>query len=150
MIMSAISSLGAWAWLALGAALLAAEIIIPGTFLLWIGLAAAATGVIFLLITAGWQIQVLVFACLALVSVIAWFRFARSSNEAESEQPNLNRRLESLVGRDFVLEEPISAGRGRVRIADSVWAVAGPDCASGARVRVASIEGTVLVVEPVQ
>jgi hypothetical protein len=37
---------------------------------------------------------------------------------------------------------------GRVRVADSVWLVTGPDLASGARVRVTDFQGAVLVVEP--
>jgi membrane protein implicated in regulation of membrane protease activity len=56
--------------------------------------------------------------------------------------------MEAMIGREFVLDEPIQSGRGRVRVADSVWLVTGPDLASGARVRVTDFQGAVLVVEP--
>ncbi|MCZ0734716.1 NfeD family protein [Phreatobacter sp. AB_2022a] len=150
MIIDSFAALGAWGWIALAAVLLVAEIVAPGYFLVWLGAAAAATGLIFLILPgAGWQWQTGVFAVLALASVIGWFRFAWNRKAEESDQPLLNRRLESLVGREFVIDEPIQSGRGRLRVGDSVWAATGPDCPSGTRVRVSGIEGTTLVVEPV-
>ena len=147
MIISTIAGWGAWAWIAAAAVLMAAEIIMPGYFLIWLGAAAAVTGLIFLVVVAPWQIQFAVFAALALIALYGWFKVMKASNETVSDKPDLNRRLETLVGREFVLDEPIQAGRGRIRIADSVWAVTGPDLASGARVKIASFEGTTLVVE---
>lgn len=149
MIGQAIASLGAWTWVAVGALLLIGEIVIPGTFLLWLGLAAFATGAIFLLVPAAWPIQIGVFAALAVASVVGWFRFARRHGDTASEQPDLNRRIETIVGREFVLEAPMVAGRGRVRIADTVWAATGPDCPSGVKVRVTRVDGATLVVEPI-
>jgi inner membrane protein len=64
-----------------------------------------------------------------------------------SDQPDLNRRAAQYVGRVFVVEEPIVAGRGKVRIGDTLWPVEGPDTAIGARVKVTAVRGTVLVVE---
>ncbi|QCI64640.1 NfeD family protein [Phreatobacter stygius] len=149
MIINGFASLGAWGWIAFAAVLLVAEIVVPGYFLIWLGAAAAITGVIFLLLPdASWQVQAGVFAALALASVVAWFRFAWSRNSDASDQPHLNERSGTIVGQEFVIDEPIQAGRGRVRIADTVWAVTGPDCASGTRVRVKRIDGTTLVVEP--
>ena len=43
-----------------------------------------------------------------------------------------------LVGRIATLTEPINDGRGRVRIGDTMWRVAGPDLPAGAQVRVRS------------
>ncbi|MEP4419973.1 MAG: NfeD family protein, partial [Nitratireductor sp.] len=39
MIASVLVELGPWSWIVLGFALLAAEILVPGVFLVWIGLA---------------------------------------------------------------------------------------------------------------
>jgi inner membrane protein len=149
MIINSIAHLGAWAWIALAALLVVAEMLIGGYFLLWIGSAAAATGLVFLVWpAAAWQWQMSVFAVLSLASVAAWYHFARTTSAATSDQPNLNERGAGFVGREFLLEEPIQAGRGRVRIADTVWTVAGPDCASGTRVRVTGMDGAILAVVP--
>ncbi|QCK84992.1 NfeD family protein [Phreatobacter aquaticus] len=149
MILDGITHMGAWGWIALAAVLVIAEMLAGGYFLLWLGSAAVATGLIFLAWpAAGWQAQISVFAVLSLASVAAWFSFARNTKPTSSDQPDLNERLSSLVGREFLLEEPIQAGRGRVRIADSVWSVAGPDCASGTRVTVRAVDGATLVVTP--
>lgn len=148
MIGQAIASMGAWSWIALACVLLAAEVIVPGTFLLWLGGAAAITGVLFLVLPAPWQAQVAVWVVLSALSIVAWFRYARTHNDTPSEQPDLNRRIETMIGRELTLIEPIADGRGRVRFADTVWAVTGPDLPIGAKVKVRAIDGTVLVVEP--
>jgi len=147
MIVATLAAWGAWSWIAFAAVLMAAEILAPGYFLIWLGVAAAATGAVFLVLPAPWQIQLAVFAALSLVCLFGWVKVMKSTNGTTSDKPDLNRRLEAMVGREFVLEEPIQAGRGRVRVADSVWLVAGPDLAAGARVRVTDFEGAVLLVE---
>jgi hypothetical protein len=67
-----------------------------------------------------------------------------------TDQPDLNRRPNQLVGRLVTLEEAIAHGRGKARIGDTVWVVEGPDAPAGAQVRVSAARGTVLVVEPTQ
>ncbi|WP_296575098.1 NfeD family protein [Phreatobacter sp.] len=149
MILATLASWGAWSWIAFAAVLMAAEILVPGYFLIWLGAAAALTGMTFLVMPGPWQIQLLVFAVLSLLCLFGWVKVMKATNGTTSDKPDLNRRLEALIGNEFVLEEPIQAGRGRVRIADSVWLVTGPDLATGARVRVTAFQGAVLVVEAV-
>ncbi|MFZ1680219.1 MAG: NfeD family protein [Rhizobiaceae bacterium] len=152
MIERAIAELGPWAWMVLGFVLLTLEIIVPGIFLLWIGLAAIATGVLSLLLWGSavwvWQVQWLVFLALALASAYAGKRIMSGRNE-ESDQPLLNLREAQLVGRTATLSEPIREGYGRIRIDDTMWRVRGPDAGSGSRVRVIAVENSELVVEPV-
>ncbi|ASY58192.1 NfeD family protein [Sinorhizobium sp. CCBAU 05631] len=141
--------LGPWNWWVLGLLLLAAEVILPGVFLVWIALAALLTGVLSLLLwdTAlwVWEVQLVTFSLLALVSVVIGRRFVVSSSE--SDEPLLNRRGESLVGRTAVLEQPIAEGRGRVRLDDTTWLVEGPDLPAGTRVRIVASSGRQLTVE---
>lgn len=150
MIARMILELGPWAWMVLGFILLAAEIVVPGIFLLWIGLAAIATGVLSLLLWSApfwvWQVQWLVFLALSLVSAYAGKRIMAGRDE-ESDQPLLNRREAQLVGRTATLTEPIREGYGRIRIDDTMWRVRGPDCPAGARVRVTAVDNSELVVE---
>lgn len=143
-----IVSYGPWAWLILGAALLLLEVLAPGMFMLWLGLAAGVVGLISFAVVWSWQAQVITFAALALAAVPLWRRLARRV-EGPSDSPFLNRRTEGYVGHVFTLEKPIVDGVGAVRINDTVWRVTGPDCPAGSRVRVARADGADLVVEAV-
>lgn len=138
----------------LGFVLLALEIMVPGIFLLWIGIAAILTGTLSLQLWGWaswtWHIQVLVFLALALVSAYVGKRVA-GSEKVVSDQPLLNRRSAQLLGRTATLSEPIREGRGRIQLGDTLWRVSGPDLPIGARVRVVSVADSdlELVVEPV-
>jgi membrane protein implicated in regulation of membrane protease activity len=146
-IVSYLASLGVWNWFILAGVLLAIEVMVPGTFFLWLGLSAAAVGVLSLVIDWTWQLQLVAFAILALVSFVVWWRFGKPHDTAQA-LPFLNRRTEAYVGRVFTLEKPIVDGNGTVRIDDSIWRVAGPDCPAGSRVKVARADAATLVVEP--
>jgi hypothetical protein len=145
-----IDQLGPWNWMALGLVLLTAEILLPGVYLLWIGVAALIFGAISLpLWNVGfwtWEVQVLAFLALSLLCAVAGRRISAASDA--SDQPLLNRRGEQLVGETATLSEPIRDGRGRVRIGDTTWRVSGPDLPVGARVRIVSVRDLELVVEP--
>ncbi|GGF45249.1 membrane protein [Azorhizobium oxalatiphilum] len=133
-----------WAWFVLGGVLLVAEIILPGAFLLWLGLAALVTGFIVLAAAVSWQMQIVAFALLAVVAVVIGRQV--SARARPSDHPFLNRRADGQVGRVFTLEEPIVGGTGRVRIDDTIWRVDGPDLPAGAKVIVLKTDGAVLVV----
>ncbi len=152
MIERLVTELGPWTWWVLGLVLLTAEIILPGVFLIWIGLASIVVGIISLLMWGDalwtWQVQILAFAVLAVIFAIAGRRImTRYGNE--TDEPLLNQRSASLVGRTATLTEPISEGRGRIRIDDTMWIVAGPDSPVGTRVRIVESDGRELRVEPV-
>lgn len=146
--------LGAWNWMVLGFVLLALEIVVPGIFLLWIGIAAILTGAVTMQLWDWsmwtWHAQVLLFLVLSLASAYVGHRIA-GPNELESDQPLLNRRSEQLLGRTATLSEPIREGRGRIQLGDTLWRVSGPDLPVGTRVRVVSVAESdlELVVEPV-
>jgi membrane protein implicated in regulation of membrane protease activity len=144
-----IRSLGAWSWIILGGILLAVELIAPGTFVLWLGVAAILVGVISFVIDWSWQEQGVGFAILAVASLVMWWRLIRPARRDEDagDQPFLNRRAQGFVGREFTLEKPIVDGAGTVRMGDTIWRVTGPDCAAGSRVRIARAEGATLFVE---
>lgn len=152
MIQQLVITLGPWSWWILGLILLAAELAAPGVFLIWVGLAAMVVGAASLLLwdqaAWSWQVQLVLFAVLAVAITLAGRRvFART--DGESDEPLLNRRGESLVGRTATLAEPIREGRGRIRLDDTWWSVSGPDLPAGMRVRVAAWTGNELIVEPV-
>ena len=139
-------SLGTWDWFILAALLFLLEVLAPGMFMLWLGLAAIIMGIVATTIALSWQVQLIGFAVLALVLVPAWRYFA-TKVEKPAESPFLNRRAEGYVGRVFTLDKPIVDGSGAVRIDDTIWRVSGPDCPAGSRVRVAGTDGANLLVE---
>jgi membrane protein implicated in regulation of membrane protease activity len=139
-------TLGTWNWLIFGVVLMALELIAPGVFLFWLGLAALLTGLVSFSFTPSWQVQILMFAVFAAVAVPIWRRVARSNTAVSASNPFLNKRADALVGRVFTLEKPIVDGAGTVRIDDTVWRVAGPDAPAGSRVKIVQADGASLTV----
>ncbi|MBK5302795.1 MULTISPECIES: NfeD family protein [Gammaproteobacteria] len=136
-----------WSWLALGTLLLILEVFGAGGYLLWIGMAAAAVGVLtFVIPGLPWELQVLLFAVFSILTALYWWRRQRSAVRV-SDQPNLNLRGQELIGKVFVVSEAIVDGRGKIKVADGVWMARGPDSASGSRVRVVGQQGAILLVE---
>jgi membrane protein implicated in regulation of membrane protease activity len=143
-----VASNGPWAWIVAGLVLLALELVVPGGFLLWMGISGIVTGIVVLVWAIGWPLQWLVFGVLSLVSIALWVRWTRS-RPTPTDRPYLNRRAEHFLGQEAVLEQAIEQGFGRVVLGDTVWRVAGADLPAGQRVRIIGHEGAVLKVEAV-
>jgi membrane protein implicated in regulation of membrane protease activity len=135
-----------WWWLIFAVMLGIGEIILPGIFLIWIAVAAAATGLLTLLVPIGTAAQVIIFAALCLVATWAGRRWY-ADNPVESQDPLLNDRTARLIGEIVTVVEPIENGRGRVKVDDGVWSCKGADTPVGARVRIVGADASVLVVE---
>ena len=147
MIAALFEHFGPWHWIVGGLILGALELVAPGVFLIWLGLAAVVTGIAMAAFGLSWQASAIVFAVLAVASVIAGRSLVRHRSPEAGEQPFLNRRGDALVGRTFTLDVPILKGEGKVKVGDSFWRVTGPDMVAGAKVRVPAVEGSTLVVE---
>ena len=136
-----------YGWWLLALVLIAAEMILPGYFLLWIGIAAGVMGVIVLLAPALSAIaQATLFGLLALAACGIYWKFIRPLAEQRDDQPLLNRRGSKLVGQRFVLVEAIVNGRGKVKVGDGAWLAEGPDLPVGSEVEVVAVDGTTLKV----
>jgi membrane protein implicated in regulation of membrane protease activity len=137
-----------WYWWALAAVLLVCEMLLPGVVFLFIAVGAAATGLVVLVASdASLEFQLIVFAIVSVVSAVALRPYFKRLQNRTADA-TLNARGEALVGREFVLDQPILAGRGRIKLGDGSWIVTGPDMVAGARVRVTAVNGTELRVEP--
>lgn len=142
-----VASLGGWAWIAAGLLLIGLEMLAPGVFLIWLGLAALLTGTVVGFAALSWQAAWLVFAGFALASVgLGWWITRRKGEEPE-DAAHLNDRARGLKGRVFRLEATLVNGEGRVRVGDSSWRVKGPELLAGTEVRVVRVDGATLVVE---
>ena len=137
-----------WHWWVLAAVLLAVETFIPGAVFLWMGISAIAVGALVLFAPElGWEVQLLIFALLSIVTFFLWRRY-QNQHPTPSEQPLLNQRARQYVGRLFSLEQPIVNGEGKIRVDDSIWKVRGVDCPVGALVEVIDVDGVILKVKP--
>ena len=139
-------TLGTWNWLIFGVLLMALELLAPGIFLFWLGLAAFLVGMLSFIITPGWQLQMLLFALFAAAAVPAWRRVAQQKPGA-NPNPFLNKRTDAMIGRVCTLDRPIVDGSGIVRIDDTVWRVSGPDLPAGTKVKIVKADGASLTVD---
>jgi membrane protein implicated in regulation of membrane protease activity len=135
-------------WWILALLLMAGEVMLPGYFLLWIGLAAAAMGLVVLMVpTLGVLPQALLFAALGFVSCLVYWKWVKPRLERDDpEAAHLNRRAQRLIGQRYELVEAIVNGRGRARVGDGLWRVEGPDLPVGSVVEVVDVEGATLKV----
>lgn len=138
-------------WILGGLLLLVAELILPGIFLLWVGLAAIGTGALQLLSVTSFGTDVLSF--LVLLGAGIWLALALRRRAPPAS--GLNTPEAGLVGRSGMLlpgEGPTGGMGPRVRIGDSDWPARLPRDMrvpeGPVQVRVEAVEGTTLVVRP--
>jgi len=136
-----------WHWWILAGLLLILELTAPSFFFLWLGIAAAAVGLILLVFkNIPLETQLVLFSIASIVAVLAWRKY-RESRPVTTDRPNLNRRGHQYIGRVFSLDAPINNGVGKVTVDDSTWKVKGPDLATGTSVRVTGVDGVIFTVE---
>ena len=145
-----IDSLTFWHWGVAALALLTVEMLLPGFYLLWLGIAAGIVG-LGLLLWPGmpFELQLLVFTITVMGSILGW-RAWRTRHPEVSDQPNLNERANTYIGRMYTLDAAIVNGVGKVRVGDTVWKVSGEDLPAGTQVRVIGVDAMTLKVEPTQ
>ena len=137
-----------WYWWALAAVLLVFEMLLPGVVFLFLAIGAAAAGFGLLVVSdLSLELQLVLFAVFAVASAVGLRPTLRRLQDRTAAE-KINARADALIGKTFVLDQPILAGRGRVKLGDGSWIVTGPDMVAGARVRVAAVDGTELKVEP--
>ncbi len=142
-----LEDLSYWHWWVVAAVLIILEVFAPGAFFLWLGIAAGIVGGIVLIApSTSWEIQILTFSLLSIVSTVAW-RTLFQKGLSSTDQPTLNRRGEQYIGRRFTLDAPIKDGMGKIRVDDSTWKVRGENCEAGTQVEVTGVDGTILLVD---
>lgn len=138
-----------WHWWAIAAVLLTVEIVAPSTFFMWMSMAAAVTGLFLLAFDMSWQVQILMFSGLSILSIISGKLYLKR-NPIQSDEPKLNRRGEQHIGKTYTLEKAIENGVGKVRVGDSLWRVEGEDMPAGEKVTVTGVNGNSFIVEAVE
>lgn len=140
-----------WHWLILGFALIALEVVVPGTFLIWPGIAAVLIGLVaYMAPGLAWQALAALFAVLTVAAALVGRRLYARLHQPIDTEPALNRRAESFVGSTHTLGTPILDGQGRLRLGDTTWKVVGPDLPTGTRIRIIGVDGIALKVEKIE
>jgi membrane protein implicated in regulation of membrane protease activity len=135
-----------WLWMIGGVLLLAAEMLLPGVFLVWVGIAAIVTGLFALLLGIGVAGQLGLFALYAVLAVMIGRRFYGVKG-VDSDDAMLNEPAARLVGRRVLVVQTVDEDSGRVRLGDSEWSARGGPAEPGDRVRITGVEGNCLIVE---
>ena len=139
-----LTALTPWHWLLAAVALMIAEALMPGIFLLWFGGGAAATGALLWLWPGmSWQLQWVFFALVSILSIVVVRRY-RDGHPEQTSHPTLNQRGMSYVGRRYTLVEPIVDGYGKLHVDDTSWKISGENLPAGTHVKIVGVEGTVL------
>ena len=131
-------------WILVGLLLAALEMVAPGFFLLWIGLAALGTGVIATLSGVGVEAQFGVFVALTAL-LVGWaaLRMRRRVVVDVVNSPAAN--LIGATCRAVAFRD----GEGRVALGDGTWQARttdGWEPAAGTALRVVGLDGTTLLV----
>lgn len=138
-----------WHWWVLAIVCLILEIFAPGAIFIWFSAAAALLGILLIFLPdLSWQWQITIFGALSVLSILGWRQYRVKVPEVDTH-PALNKRGEELIGRTFTLDEAIVNNYGKIRVDDTMWKISGADCEVGQKVKVTSLNGTVLNVEHV-
>ena len=135
-----------WLWAIAGLLLLIAEIVAPGFFLIFIGVAAVATGLFTLLFDLGLAPQLALFVVYTAVAVLVgkrWYAQPNTGDEAHS----LNDPSRRMIGKVVTVVEAVDTHAGRVRVGDGEWSARGGPAEPGQKVRVIGVDGNCLTVE---
>lgn len=138
-----------WIWAIAGILLLIAEIIAPGFFLVFVGVAAIATGAFTLLFGLGVPLQLILFIVYSALAVMIGKRWYGEPHGGDQRHA-INEPAKRLIGKTLVVVSPVDDNSGRVRVGDGEWNARGGPAEVGDRVTVTAIEGNCLIVEPVR
>lgn len=147
--MDLISNISAWHWLIFGVVLIGLESLAPIAYLMWFGCAAVIQGFITYVFSIDPMTQVMLYTMLSVVVTIFGRRFV-PINIKQSDQKNMNRRQDGMIGRKITLTNPIIDGHAQVKVGDSVWNAKGPDSPTGSHMVVVAVEGVKLILEHAQ
>ena len=139
-----------WHWWLFAITLIILEIFSAGAFFIWMGVAAAVTGLVLLVLPEmSWEVQFTIFAAASIAAIVIGRSFF-NRKDINTEDPTLSELESSFMGKTFAVEQAIINGSGRIKVGESTWKANGPDCAVGKSVRVVAVDGAELIVELVE
>lgn len=149
MIDLSLSELTYWHWACLGLVLLCIEMVLPGSFFIWIGFASLLTAALTYCFDFMLAAQITSFAVFCLLGVTIGARLYRSLEISSKESSSLNRRSEQMIGMTLTLSDPIVNGVGHIVIGDSRWRAIGKDMPAHTQVQIVDVNGNSLIIEEI-
>jgi membrane protein implicated in regulation of membrane protease activity len=139
-----------WHWAVLGIVLVLAELAIPAFFIIWFGLGGLiVAGALLLAPGLSLVAQIGLWTAASLAMVVAWFKIFKTGEH----KTRIGMADSHVIGEIGMLVQDVAPYRnGQVRfqkplMGSDTWAcMADEELSSGARVRVTSVEGTLLKV----
>ncbi|UDL96223.1 NfeD family protein [Lichenihabitans sp. PAMC28606] len=136
-------------WIMVGVVLCGAELLHPGVFLLWIGLGAMAGGAATLALHLDfpWQVGAFLICLVASLSIPVLRRRQRGAADGGINAPSIG-----LIGKPC-RALAFDGTDGRVSLGDGTWLariIAGATPEAGASLRVVGLDGTTLLVTPIE
>lgn len=139
-----------WHWLILGFVLLIAELIIPGVFLLWWGLAALITAGLMACSSLSLIVLTIIYALLALLLSLIWWKYQHSKDLSDQSHSSLNQRDHAMLKARGTVQEIASNGIGRGYFGDTTWRIQGQHLQVGDVIEVDAVVGITLQVRKIE
>ncbi len=138
------------AWLIIGAVLMLLELILPGVYLFWLGIAAIAVGGLLSFLPLTFIIQILLFAIFSVIALIIGVKIYKGKDQ-DIETHHLNQvRGAEYIGHIYTLPSDITNNNGRLPLGDSIWNIEGENLPAGAQIRITKVVGNTLHYERIK
>jgi membrane protein implicated in regulation of membrane protease activity len=151
-LVSFLSGMTYWHWMALGSVLLIVEIVTPTFYFLWFGIAAVLVGLLKLMMPdLTWQACITIFGALSIISTVVWHMVYKKGG-TDGGEPDLNQRARRYLGRRAIAQDHFRNGRGAILLDDTRWqavAEGHADIGPGASVEITGVDGATLKVRPI-
>lgn len=111
-------------WVIIGLVLSLLELIVPGVYLIWFGLAAFVVSTAVYFIPLEFTTQLIIFAVISGIFAVigaAVYRYAFNKVQVPEEYRNLNNPAAQLVGQLVTVAEDAADNRTKVKIGDTYW-----------------------------
>lgn len=139
-----------WHWLIFGLLLLIGEILLPGVFLLWWGLAALIVATLVFIANISTAVAFIIYAIIASILSILWWKYQHQKDNQDQSHTPLNQRDHRMLGKLGIVQEMQPNGIGRGHFDDTTWRIQGTGLQQGDTIRVIKVEGITLFVEKVE
>ncbi|MBR3675749.1 MAG: NfeD family protein [Alphaproteobacteria bacterium] len=137
-------------WLIWGLILSLLELVVPGTYLIWFGLAGLLMSLLTFFIPMSLTAQIIWFAVFSgIFAFIGWYayRYIFKTLKAPKEYQNLNDSAQQYVGRTVTVAEDVKDNQTKVQIGDSYWlAYSEKPLKKGATAKVTAVKDSLILV----